>query len=341
MNRKTLWMRYVDFGLIKNILHLVNENNGRLRAKDLEELGIIKGFFIKKENSQPFTHSTLYHYRKVMENLNLLKVEQRLYFISDEEKVTRLLQITSYEKDLSENAKELFRNLVIDNNDCKAYFFNLMVNKAEYDLEELRQNGNYFSVETKSMRENPINDLEKNTMNKLPSKRKLGPVIFRNPSGEEIHLKTTDEINAVFWGLRLWALDLEITNEIMTDFDKGRMIYPVNPYVKDENLYRILLEMASTDGNSEWRILHIPTFIKVASMTKRFPIKSIKIFIRNLKILYPADIMFIPTSTVFIDSRTPFKKQDQTLRNSYFYDEHKGYISHLRVSIKLLREIPL
>ena len=38
--KKTLWMRYVNFEKIKDILHLVNENNGKLRASELERLAI-------------------------------------------------------------------------------------------------------------------------------------------------------------------------------------------------------------------------------------------------------------------------------------------------------------
>ena len=47
---------------------------------------------------------------------------------------------------------------------------------------------------------------------------------------------------------------------------------------------------------------------------------------------YPNNIMFIPTSTAFIDIKTPYNKQDPAFRNSYLYDRRKGYISHLRIN---------
>ena len=49
--------------------------------------------------------------------------------------------------------------------------------------------------------------------------------------------------------------------------------------------------------------------------------------------------MFIPSSTAFIDIRTPFEKQDSAIRSSYLCEEGKGYISHLRIHKNIQREV--
>ena len=56
--KKSLWMRRVDFTKIRDALQFVSEHNGQLRAKDLEKLGIDKGFF-RRKNGQPFSRTTM------------------------------------------------------------------------------------------------------------------------------------------------------------------------------------------------------------------------------------------------------------------------------------------
>jgi hypothetical protein len=49
--------------------------------------------------------------------------------------------------------------------------------------------------------------------------------------------------------------------------------------------------------------------------------------------------MLIPSSTMFIDIKTPFEKQDSAIYNSYLYKQGVGYISHLRIGRGILKEV--
>ncbi|RLF94116.1 hypothetical protein DRN50_06055, partial [Thermococci archaeon] len=206
----------------------------------------------------------------------------------------------------------------------------------------LKKEGEYIIVETKSMRE-PLAEKkmeQKKGNENIRKKKKVGTVILKNPLGKAIELKAQDEIQAIYWGVRLWALKLEITDEILTSFSEGRIIYPVNPDFSDKILIDLLLNKIKSDNSdSEWVVLHIPTLIKETALSTRFSVNKIKHFLEDLKIKYPLSTMFIPSSTMFIDIKTPFEKQDQTIRNSYIYEQGKGYISHLRVGKEILREV--
>jgi len=342
--RKTLWMRYVNLDKIKDMLHLVYENNGKLRAGTLEQLAIGKKILLKKENGKPLTHSPRYHYRKVMEGLGLVEVIQKFYYISQDERVLKFIELTDFKKPLPSEAKEILGGIIVGINDCRKYFFDVFIEKDTYDLEDLRKEGKYIIVETKSMREPPIkkeNGAEKNNAN-IRKKKKVGAVILKNPSGKMIELMTQDEIHAIYWGVRLWALELGISNEILMSFAEGRIIYPVNPYFSDKILINHLLNKIKSDNSdSEWVVIHIPTFIKEIVLLTRFSVYKIKNFLKDLKIKYPLSTMLIPSSTMFINIKTPFEKQDSAIYNSYLYEQEIGYISHLRIGKRILKEVKI
>jgi len=340
--RKTLWMRYVDFNNIKDMLHLVYENNGKFRAGTLEQLAIGKKILLKKENGKPLTHSPRYHYRKVMEGLGLVEVRQKFYYISQDERVLKFIELTDFKKPLPSEAKEILGEIIVGNNDCGKYFFDVFIEKDTYALEDLRKEGKYIIVETKSMREPPMkkeNGVEKKNEN-IRKKKKVGAVILKNPSGKMIELMTQDEIHAIYWGVRLWALELGITNEILMSFAEGRIIYPVNPYFSYKILINHLLKKIKADNSdSEWVVIHIPTFIKEVVLSTRFSVDIIKNFLKDLKIKYPLSTMLIPSSTMFINIKTPFEKQDSAIYNSYLYEQEIGYFSHLRIEKGILKEV--
>ena len=340
--RKTLWMRYVNFDKIKDMLHLVYENDGKLRAGTLEQLGIEERILIKEENGKPLTHSPRYHYRKVMEGLGLVEARQKFYYVSKDKRTRKFIELTSLKKLLSPEAKEILREIIVENNDCRNHYFNIFMEKDTYTLEDLRKKGEYIVVETKSMREPSIKKekgAKKNNEN-IRKKKKIGLIILKNPSGNEIKLKTQDDIHAIYWGVRLWALELEITNEILMSFAEGRIIYPINPNFLDKILISTLLNKINADnGDSEWVLLHVPTFIKELALSTRFSVDKIKNFLKNLEIKYPLYTMLIPSSTMFIDIKTPFEKQDSVIYNSYLYKQGVGYISHLRIGRGIFKEV--
>uniref|UniRef100_A0A7V3N447 Uncharacterized protein n=1 Tax=candidate division CPR3 bacterium TaxID=2268181 RepID=A0A7V3N447_UNCC3 len=345
--RKTLWMRYVDFERVKDILHLIYQSDGKLRAGVLEQLSVEKGILVKKENGSPFSHSALYHYRKVMEGLCLVEARQKFYFVSKEERVKELIRLTNFKQEMSSEAKEVLRELIINNSDCRKFFFDVFMEEDNYTLEDFRKEGKHVIVETKSLRESLEEERAQSEKTEkrggIQDKKQAGIVIIKNlSSGRELELKTQDEIHAIYWGIRLWSLELGITDEFLTSFKEGRIIYPVYPCFSDKDLMRVLLTKIKEDQSpSEWVLLHIPTLIKEIALTQRIPVDEIKKFIHKLRRLKPGYVMLIPSSTMFIEIKTPFKMQDKIILKSYLNQEGVGYISHLRVNKRILEEIQL
>jgi len=268
-----------------------------------------------------------------------LVVKDRVYYISQDKRVVKFLKLTKFKKDISQEAKEILREIIVNNSDCKKYFFDVFMKENSYTLKDLREKGHYVTIETESMRAEGKN-VKVNYNGHTTKKKKVGPVIFKSPNGKAVELTTQDSIQAVYWGVRLWALNLEIIDEILLSFAEGRIMYPINPSFSEKILFDILLRKIKEDPHdSEWVTLHIPTFIKEAALSTRFPINKIKLFLINLKSKYSLLTMFIPSSTMFIDIKTPFEKQEKAIHKSYLYSKEKGFISHLRINKTLLKEV--
>ncbi len=331
-----MWMRHVDFENIKDMLHLVNQNNGLLKPRDFDSLGIAKKVLISKFKNKPMARSTRYNYRKVMENLGLIKIYNDKYVISGEFKIRRLLEITEFGKPISEQGREIIREIIVSNDDCRRNFFDIFMERTNYDLADLRTNGMPIFIETPAMRTSYLNSDTIKFSDQDRHNTNINAIILRNINGKEMVLQNADQIYAVYWGIRRWSAKLNITNEVMIDFSEGRLIYPINPNFDEKRICEVLLKyMDSAKSQNEWVIIHIPNLIKLILIETRFSLIDVKKFLIKLKNKYTYLIMFIPTSTIFIDIKTPYNRQDHLFRSSYLYDERKRYISHLRINKKL------
>ena len=262
-----------------------------------------------------------------MEGLHLVSVKQRLYHVSTDKKALAFLELTAFKECMDGGAKEILREVIVDNEDCRRYFFDaFMEPNSNYTLQDLRRKGDIVNVETKSAQPD--------------SNAKEQSISLKTISGRRIELVSMDEVNAVYWGVRPWALKLGIVNEIMVSFKEGNIIYPVDPEYSEKALRKILFNRIKQDTSdvSEWSLIHIPGFIKESAISTRSSIDSIKRFLKELKAKYPRLVMYVPSSTVFIDIRTPYGRQDASIRNSYLTGE-RGYISHLRINKHIEREM--
>jgi len=309
--RKALWMRYVDFRRVRDLLLLIAENNGKLRAGTLEKIGVKKGILVKNDGT-PFTHSPRYHYRKVIEYLGMATNTRGFYFISENGKIKKLLSLIQFKEPLAEIEKEIIADIVINNPDCKKYFFDCFIKKQKYALTTFRDEANSIKVETKG---------------------KEG-VILRNPVDNAIfRIDTPDLMHAVFWGIRLWSLELGITDEIFIHYKEGRIIYPIRKkgsLPKAEIMSNITSFMKFQSGE-KWLTISMQDIIKEIALPLRVSIGEIKDTIIELKKQFPQYVDFILSSSSFIALKTPFALQDRVLMKAYLQDKEGQFVSHIKI----------
>lgn len=312
--RKTLWMRYVDFRRVRDLLLLIAENNGKLRAGTLEQNGIKKKILIK-DDGMPLTHSPRYHYRKVIEHLGMAANINGFYFISEDERARKLLSLAQPKEPLTEKEKEIIAEIVIDNSNCKKYFFNCFMEAPRYDLSTFREKANWIKVETRG---------------------KEG-VILLNPRDHPLfYINTSELMYAIFWGVRLWSLDLGITDEIFIHYNDGRIIYPIRK--RDTLLKEIIpniMSLIKFQPKEKWTTLSMQDIVKEVALSSRIPVEEIKSTIIGLKRGFPQYIDFVPSSSSFIDLKTPFALQDRVLMKAYLQDKGGRIVSHIKIHKEL------
>jgi hypothetical protein len=315
--RKSLWMRRVDFSKIRDALQFLSEHNGQLRAKDLESLGIDRGFF-RRENGGPFSRTTMYHYRKVMEHLQMVKLDRQHYFVEDTGQFAELLKREGRTGVLPSEEKEILANAIILNSDCQSHFFHVfsLSQKMFTSVEQFRNEASYIMAQTDEK----------------------GMIILKNPRTEARYaLDTNDKLQAIFWGVRLWAVDLGVTDELFT-YAEGRVIFPIlrpGSLKSSEIVKAILSELKPKET---WETISAPELTRKWSPYLRVSTRELHDAVKSIQVTFPQYVDFIPTSASFIDIRTPFEKQDKAFFKGYIRDSQGRFISHVRLHRSIWEE---
>jgi len=74
-------MRWLDFRRLRDLFWVVAEHDCVLRAKDLGEMAISNGILVN-EKGDPFKPTPIYHYRRTLERLDLVRLDERRYCVS-------------------------------------------------------------------------------------------------------------------------------------------------------------------------------------------------------------------------------------------------------------------
>ena len=329
---KTLWMRYVSFDKFKDVLHIVHNNDGVLTPTQLESKIREANIFKNAYGKQKVGHSTLYHYRKMLERLSFVKLEFGKYTTLDDEYTRGFLSVTSLYDPLNDNAKELLRIKIINNEDCRKVFFDLFMRTSDYLLYDFRMNG--LTVNVKNLKDYPIKSKNYNSSSyKLQGKKskKVNAVELTPAYGIPKTIDNFDSLQAIYWGIRLWALDLDLINEVFSFHYQSRVMYATNPFVSNETLFFYLMKNGYTKENSNWIEVYMPAYVENTCLETRVSVHSIHNFIETMINRNKAEISLVSITMNVIKSNSPYEGMDETFLKLYPYINREGHISHLRI----------
>jgi len=335
--RTTLWMRYVNFENVIKILQIVKLHDGRLSASNLEQL-------IRKERMFPHGlaqkeggHSTLYHYRKVMEHLNLIILKNKVYSVGESNETKKLLEITSTESHLSEEVKEILRRVILSNLDCKEYYFDLFVNCDTYDIDALKKSG--LICEASTLSDDKVINLKVNSEKISDKTKAFSKVKLKSQNGKTVILDTYDKITAIYWGVRIWCNDLGITDELVSSRDSNlRIIYPIRQFDEGEMQYRLLENLHKLPGDDDWLYIYVPTLLENIVRENRWARDDILGFIREFLREHRSTTLIVPTSSSFADYQSTVSRRREVLKKQYLIYGGK-YYSHIGLNRELLKEV--
>lgn len=323
ITQKVLWMRNIDFRILKDLLYFISLNNGVFRPIALEKNALDNGIFIK--DGKVLNHTSRFNYRKTLENLELAVLVDGHYWVAHNDLVLKLLANITPDKDLSDTAKTILKEIIITNKDCKRFFFDIFINEENYGINELQLNSSYA-----------IASLEE--MMKSKKEKSFRKIVLRGNSGKTIVLDSVDKIQAIFWGIRHWALNLGIINEVFIDAQEGRIMYIINNNCTELFILNKLIQEIEIKAQNEsvWVSVHIPTFIKkiIQNQDGRASVDFIKKCLLKIVDANASVMFYEPTSSSLIESKIPFEKQDEAFRQCFLHVKTVGYISHIRINKK-------
>lgn len=314
-----LWMRSVSFSGLHRILHLIAAQTQGITAAELNIKIKEQKLYETRHKGTPAL-TTLYHCRNTLLKLNAItRKGRRLVANRESSHVEKLLSQSSTSGELNQISREAFAELVLQNRDCKRWFFDLfMLDNGAYSAHEFRSTG--APVLWRRSQNGP----ESTGVTTLKPQLVERAVRLRSPS----------EINAVLYGMRYWARDeLRLIDEFYRE-NRGAVMYPIliqEDHTTNQHIIDELTALCGSDDD-EWTTLSIQDLLETWGEKQRRPVASVFAAIRKLASSHSGQVVLIPTSRSFAALGAGFNTQRQELElRSYFRDSHGRYISHLRL----------
>ena len=331
--RLAVWMRSVSFAGLHRMLHAAaSAPNGRTTAFGLNELVIQKGLSLTARATTP-APTTFYHYRTTLLRLGALRRDGRHLCVNDEDPRVRTLldePASTAGGGLSDNAKEGFAALVLDNADCRSLFFDLFMPRADVavSVRVFRRSG----LPVQWRRDGPA---------------KAREVVFHPFQPDRtVRYSSAGEISAILYGLRYWARDeLGLIDEYVGSADGSATMFPVcrpesaATYGTEEmpELVRVLLDQR---GPGDWTLFSVSDLVARYCRDGRRPIVSLRRAIDWLATNWRDYTVLIPTSRAMAALSATSPQQESLVLRRYYKTKHGPYISHLRLHSRIAAGCP-
>ena len=327
------WMRWVNFRSLRDILVLVKANPARLRAMDLARLATDEGILLAKDG-QPLGRTTHYHHRRTLERLGLLLKHEGRYRLNDELPETSALTAhVAYGKDLDNEEKEAFSNIVLRNEDCRTIFFNEMLRSPGYaeDVEAFMTQAQPLELRVVQGQSRSRDGGRQIANENLGGGDQEGYVAIRRTESPDwtMHFGT-NAIQAIHFGLRAWCVDqLNFLDEV---FHAGGVytIFPrhVTSRASVDQLNVVMVESLGFEG--EWATVRVGDFALACGIKLRVSIKQTKGVLTSWMGKYPDLVAAVSTNERFITGGLAVS-QHEALLKGFLRGPSGVYVSHLRI----------
>ena len=327
------WMRWVNFRSLRDILLLVKANPARLRATDLARLSTDEGILLGKQG-QPLGPTTHYHHRRTLERLGLLLKHEGRYRLNDElPESSALTACAAYGEELDNAEKKAFSKVVLQNEDCRAIFFNTMLRSTVHigEFEEFIAQAQPIELRV-AQGKSRARDLGRLVSDEESDGcSQEGSVAIRPTESQEWTVFSgTNAIQAIHFGLRAWCVDqLNFLDEVL---HAGGVytIYPrhMSPYLSPNELNVFMAELLRFEG--EWATVRVGDFALACGVEQRVSFGQTMGVLNSWMQKYPDLVAAISTNERFITSGLAANQREALLKG-FLRGPNGAYVSHLRI----------
>lgn len=330
-----LWMRWLDFRALRDLLLLVAAHPGGLRANELGKLATDERVLLRLDG-RPCAQSTHYHYRRTLERLGLLVKHERRFTLNHQNTETSALtaQRTLLEE-LQLSEKEAFANAVIRNKDCHEVFFAnfLPGREAVFDVAAFVERAHPVKIEILHADRRTTKNGRSLNASSDASKR-----VAISPAGgaDRNVLDGAEAVQAIHFGLKSWCVNQLGFLDIVCDANGTYTIYPKH-IIERRTDRELAAEMfAELEFADDWATVRIPDIALATGIKQRVSVAQAKEVLTGWLADHPDLVAGVPTRVGFITAGLPESQQALALK-SYLRSESGAYLSHLRIH-RMLRE---
>ena len=321
--RSDHWMRAVSFAGLHRLLHAVARNPGGLRAKEINALILDGGVTLTPRDSRP-KPTTLYHYRNTLLRLGALRrAGRKLIAEAADPHVRDLLRLpppADGERRLTDEARESFAALVLNNDECRSLFFDLFMPSAAgcASIDDFRERG----VPVDWDRSNSSGATE---------------VVLRNRATERTaRCVSHTSVAAVLYGLRYWARDELRLIEEYRQIAGATTMFPVAGRSaagagRDAAVSDTVRFLLSLRAPGEWAFFSILELIERCCEQRRQPISVLFEAIDALLDQWRHDVVLIPTSRGMATFTARSPQEEELVLRRYYTRGAGPYVSHIRI----------
>lgn len=333
-----LWMRWVNFRALREILLLVRENPGRLRATDLVRLTNQERILVGR-NGQPLGPTSHYHHRRTLERLGLLVKLNGRYELDEQLSETHALTTNvNLGSELTDSEKEAFSNVVLRNEDCRKAFIEtfLMPNTPIHTVQDFMSCARPIEMsvgqrQTKGRHSSNQDDIE------YLDAGEERPFVAIRPAGllEWVTYSGENAVQAIHFGIKAWCVDQLNFLDVMYRTDAVYTVYPkqIGACEASNELALTMLNSLSFDG--DWSTVRVGDFAMKIGIKNRVSIEHAKTVLKAWLDKFPDLVAGIPTNEQFVTGGLTHKQRTMVLKG--FLSAGDGrLLSHIRVHRDLL-----
>lgn len=332
-----LWMRWLDFRALRDLLLLVAAHPDGLRANELEKLATEERVLLRGDG-RPYAPSMHYHHRRTLERLGLLYKQDRRFKLNHQAPEARALTSqTTMLEELQPSEKEAFANAVIRNKDCCEVFLGnfLPAGETACDVATFVERAVPAELAIQSGLQGPAGLHSGRQHDAGPSRSKRVAI---RPTGTT-HWKIQDgatAVQAIHFGLRSWCVDQLGFLDMACGASGTYTIYPKH-IVRRRTARELAAEMfADLEFADDWATIRVPDIALATGIKQHVSLNQAKGVLKDWLTDHPDLVAGVPTRVGFITAGLPESQQALALK-SYLRSESGAYLSHLRIH-RMLRE---
>ena len=331
-----LWMRWVSFQALREILLLVKACPAKLRAADLARIAT-EDRVLLSQDGKALGASSHYHHRRTLERLGFLVKRHGRYLLNEEMPEARgLTERETFGRSLNEAEKVAFANVILRNQDCHHAFFTsfLQPDQPVRDVYDFVARGRPIEMSVASGGRGS----RRRTDSVANSHAKDAQITIQSSWTPVPFVRTGENaLQAIHFGLRSWCIDQLDFLDSLYRVDKEYTIYPkyIIPRIPTQQLELKMFDALSFDHG--WTTVRVGDFALEVGIRQRIAVEQAGSVLQSWLDRHRDVVAGIATRERLIAGGLASAQRDLVLKG-FLQDQNGAYISHLQIHESLRRK---